>query len=235
MTAQPETDQRAGLPLGILSAGAAALALTWLTALMLGQQPAYLAPLLFLPALLAVIGLAQRHYSHGRFGAANAITLMRMAMATALLASVWVGQVTGWSVALVAGLSLALDGVDGFLARRQRLCSDFGARFDMEVDAALALILALHALKGDPVGAEILILGIMRYLFVAAMAFLPWLTRPLFPSWRRKAICVLQIATLIALQLPVMPDGAGITLARIAAIALVWSFLRDVLWLRARR
>ncbi|WP_378943336.1 CDP-alcohol phosphatidyltransferase family protein [Paracoccus sp. R86501] len=235
MTAQPETEQHASLPSGMLSSGVAAIALTWMTALVMGHQPPYLAPALFLPALLVVMRLTQRHYPHGRFGAANTITLLRMSLATALLVSVAVGPVTGWMVAGVAAVSLALDGLDGWLARRQGLTSGFGARFDMEVNAALALILALHALRGDPVGPEIMVLGVMRYLFIGAAHLLPWLAAPLYPSWRRKAICVLQIATLIALQLPVMPDGVGIILARIAAAALIWSFLRDILWLRAQR
>ena len=39
-------------------------------------------------------------------------------------------------------LLLALDGLDGWAARRQGLVSAFGARFDMEVDALLILALA---------------------------------------------------------------------------------------------
>ncbi|WP_233490490.1 CDP-alcohol phosphatidyltransferase family protein [Paracoccus sediminilitoris] len=235
MTAPPEVAPAACLPSGTVPAGLAAIVLTWLTGLMMDQDPVLLAPALFLPGLLVVMRLVQRHYPHGRFGAANTITLMRMSLAAALLAAVVTGPVTGWTVAGIAAVSLALDGVDGFLARRQGLCSDFGARFDMEVDAALALILALHALRGGPVGAEILVLGIMRYLFVGASHLLPWLAEPLYPSWRRKAICVLQIATLIALQPPVLSEDMGIILARIAAAALIWSFLRDILWLRAHR
>lgn len=235
MTAHPETGQHSGLPSGMLPAGLAAFALTWATALLLGHQQPLLAPALFLPAFAAVAWLTQRHYPHVRFGAANTITLLRVSLTVALLVSVWIGPVTGWTVAGVAAVALALDGVDGWLARRQGLTSGFGARFDMEVDAALALILALHALRGDPVGPEIMVLGVMRYLFIGTACLQPWLAAPLYPSWRRKAICVLQIATLIALQPPIIPDGVGIILARIAAAALIWSFLRDILWLRAQR
>jgi phosphatidylglycerophosphate synthase len=38
---------------------------------------------------------------------------------------------------------LALDGLDGWLARRFGLASAYGARFDMEVDGFLILVLAL--------------------------------------------------------------------------------------------
>lgn len=181
-----------------------------------------------------MLGIA-RYYPHRRFGACNAVTLTRVALGSALLASLFTGQVTGWAVAGVATLSLCLDGFDGFLARRSGLISNFGARFDMEVDAALALILALHALVGDPVGAEVMVLGLMRYLFIGAGFIWPWLTAPLFDSMPRKAICVLQIATLIVLQIPVLSEDAGIILARVTSAALLWSFGRDILWLRARR
>ena len=39
----------------------------------------------------------------------------------------------------------ALDGVDGWLARRSGIASAFGARFDMEIDALLILVLAVLA------------------------------------------------------------------------------------------
>lgn len=145
------------------------------------------------------------------------------------------GFAAGWMVAAIAAVALALDGVDGFLARRSNLCSEVGARFDMEVDAALALILALHAWQGSAVGAEVLVLGVMRYLFVGAGLILPWLLAPLPVSYRRKTVCVLQLAALIVLQLPQLPPDAAIVLARLAAAALIWSFARDVLWLRRHR
>ena len=37
----------------------------------------------------------------------------------------------------------ALDGVDGWLARRRGMSSAFGARFDMEIDALLVQVLAI--------------------------------------------------------------------------------------------
>ncbi|MFH7468205.1 CDP-alcohol phosphatidyltransferase family protein, partial [Pseudomonas syringae group genomosp. 7] len=77
-------------------------------------------------------------------------------------------------------------GVDGWLARRSGLVSRFGARFDMEVDAALALILSLHLLAGTAVGAEALVLGLARYAFVAAGLAWPWLSADLPPTDRRK-------------------------------------------------
>ena len=51
-------------------------------------------------------------------------------------------------------VALALDGVDGQVARRTGTVSALGARFDMEVDAFLVLVLSVHvAVLVDAVGA----------------------------------------------------------------------------------
>ena len=47
------------------------------------------------------------------------------------------------AILALAGLVLLLDGVDGWLARRGGWCSRFGARFDMETDALLVLLILL--------------------------------------------------------------------------------------------
>ncbi|RJE80280.1 CDP-alcohol phosphatidyltransferase family protein [Paracoccus sp. JM45] len=232
-----KTNHRRVIPSGVVPAILAGMAVSVLTgAFALHQgQSGILSGGIFLLAAGGIMRGAIQHYPHSRFGACNAVTMARMALGCALLASLVTGQVAGWAVATVAAVSLALDGIDGFLARRSGLMSDFGARFDMEVDAAFALILSLHALIGDPVGLEVLVLGLMRYLFIGAGFIWPWLTAPLCDSIWRKAICVLQIATLIILQLPFLSEGQGIIIARIASAALLWSFGRDILWLRARR
>lgn len=174
----------------------------------------------------------RRAYPHDRVGACNLVTLSRAALVAALLGAVAGGQSAGWAVAIVAGLGLALDGIDGWLARRAGLVSDFGARFDLEVDAALALVLALHVLSGTVVGAEVLVLGSLRYVFVAAGWIAPWLRGDLPFSQRRRVICVVQIAALIFLVTPLAGDDLAIWTARLASAALVWSFAVDVahLW-----
>lgn len=222
---------------GLLAAGAAGLA-------------AMLACRFLLPASagmgwgLAVLGFglvwlltgrAMRHaYPHPRIGFCNALTLVRAALACALIAPLLSGQTAGWLVAGIAGVALTLDGADGWAARRQGLASDFGARFDMEADSLLALILSLHVVAGSAVGAEGLVLGLARYVFLAAMPVWPWLTRPLPQKFRRKAICVAQMLALILLQLPVLSPDAAILLARLTAALIIWSFAVDILWLRER-
>lgn len=191
----------------------------------------------YLLAVGAIGVLMGRAYPHPRLGMCNLVTLLRAALVAALIGPLLSHDPAGYGVALIGTIALALDGVDGWLARRSGLVSDFGARFDMEVDAAFALVLALNALlaTGIGIGVELAILGSARYGFVAAGLFWPWLAAPLPPRFSRKAVCVLQIAVLLILQLPELPGFAPLWLARLAAVALIWSFARDVLWLWRRR
>ncbi|GGB25076.1 CDP-alcohol phosphatidyltransferase family protein [Allosediminivita pacifica] len=184
---------------------------------------------------LAARGMAA-DYPHRLLGACNLVTATRLAITAALAASLAgiTDDTWDWAVPALALTALALDGIDGWLARRQGLRSDFGARFDMEVDSGLAAILALSALAEGRAGAELLILGGARYAFAAAALALPWLAAPLPESLGRKTVCVLQIAALVALSIPVLPAEAARPLALAAAALLTWSFARDIRWLRGR-
>jgi len=93
--------------------------------------------------------------------------------------------------------------------------------------AALSLVL----LASGKVGVEILVLGFMRYAFVVASWVWPWLDAPLPPSFRRKLICVVQIAALIVLLSPVIGGPLAILISAGAAGLLCWSFLIDTRWL----
>lgn len=179
--------------------------------------------------------LLRGHYRHDRFGPANTVTLIRAAMACAMLGPLIAGQPGGWTVAAIASLALALDGADGWLARRSRLCSAFGARFDVEVDAAMALILALHAWQATAAGVWVLAIAALRYVFVAAAWVWPWLSAPLPPRFSRKAVCVLELAALVVLQVPILPPVLAVALVWSTLALLLWSFAVDVIWLRARR
>lgn len=217
----------------------AACALAWMA--VIGAVGLALgAPIRAQGTAMAAFGLASvlagvrigRRYPHSRLGGCNAVTLLRAALVAALLMPLTDGRAAGYGVATLAAVALALDGVDGWLARRSGLVSRFGARFDMEVDAALALVLALHVLTGTAVGSEVLVLGLIRYVFVLAAWAWPWLGGDLAESRRRKLVCVLQLSALIALQIPALPPDAAILLTRGAAMALIWSFAIDIIALR---
>lgn len=180
-------------------------------------------------------------YPHGSLGLCNVVTLARAAMAAVLCvplldpAFMARSAHTDWILMGVALFALSLDGVDGWLARRSGLSSRFGARFDMEVDSALGLILALLVLQADKAGAWVLLLGTMRYIFVAAGWFLPWLNADLPESMRRKTICVVQIGSLVVLMAPIVTQPLSAVIAAVAAALLVWSFAVDARWLSRHR
>jgi phosphatidylglycerophosphate synthase len=132
-------------------------------------------------------------------------------------------------VAALAGVALALDGVDGAVARRTGTASALGARFDMEIDAAL--ILALSVLLVRPVGAWVLGIGVMRYLFLAAGLAFPWVTAPLPPRVSRKVVAAAQGVILLVGVAGVLPPAVRLASLLAALTALTWSFGRDVRWL----
>ncbi|MEM6490567.1 MAG: CDP-alcohol phosphatidyltransferase family protein, partial [Pseudomonadota bacterium] len=135
---------------------------------------------------------------------------------------------------LGAAAILALDGVDGWIARKQDRCSAFGARYDMEVDAALMLAIGLLVSGLGDVGAWALLIGAWRYAFLALGAVAPRFARPLAPSLRRKIACAVPLFALTAVVAPIWPPGAAGLIVG-AALALVsLSFLIDITRLARR-
>lgn len=187
-------------------------------------------------AVLVLILLPARPTGEG-FGAANAVTLLRGAIAAwlaGLIGSAVPFEAAGWWLAGATVLALALDGIDGRIARSRRTADAFGARFDMEVDAFLLLVLSILAVETGRAGPWVLGIGLMRYLFIAASAVLPALRRPLPESFRRKLVCVLQgMGLAFCLMPPVDPD-VGSMAATAALILLAWSFAIDCRRLLAR-
>jgi phosphatidylglycerophosphate synthase len=201
----------------------------------LGLSDSYLlrAGALFTVVALAAMGFLQEHHPFDHFGAANLVTTARAA-----LVALTAGLIGEPAIPLVATVSLtlslivtAMDGVDGWIARRTQYGSAFGARFDMETDALLILALTLLVWRHDKAGAWVLASGLLRYAFVAAGWLLPWLTRPLFPSVRRQAVCVLQVGALILVMAPAVTPPLSSLVAAVALATLSSSFLVDTLWL----
>jgi len=170
------------------------------------------------------------------FGAANQVTLVRGVLVALLLglACEAATPAGAWLAVGTALMANALDGVDGWLARRLGLSSTFGARFDMETDALLILALALLVWQFDKAGYWVLLAGLLRYLLVAAGGLLAWLRRPLPPSRRRQTVCVLQIMTLIVCLLPLVTRPWSRIVAALGLLLLFWSFALDVVWLARR-
>jgi phosphatidylglycerophosphate synthase len=183
--------------------------------------------------MIVAASVVDAHHPFARFGAANQMTMVRAAL-VALVAGL-IGEPAIAPIAAAAtGVAVTvvmLDGADGWLARRSGIVSEFGARFDMEIDALLIMVLAILAWQHGKAGSWVLLSGLLRYAFVAAGWLAPWLARPLPPSRRRQAVCVAQIAGLCAAVSPVVTWPQSAIVAATALLALSGSFLVDIVWL----
>jgi phosphatidylglycerophosphate synthase len=165
-------------------------------------------------------------------GPANAVTYARSLLVAGVTALVASGGPAA-AVVVLATVALVLDALDGMVARRTASVSALGARFDMEVDAFL--LLALCVVLARTVGPWVLIIGLMRYAFVAAGVLLPWLTVPLPARFSRKVVAAAQGVVLVAAVSGVLPAAATVVVLSGALTSLCWSFGRDVVWLAEQR
>lgn len=184
----------------------------------------------------ALLTWGLRRSGADELGPADRVTLTRAALVggvTALTIDSFDRPVPVVTLVSLTIVALALDWVDGQVARRTGTVSDLGARFDMEVDASLLLVLGLYAAR--PVGAWVLTLGLMRYMFMAAGWVLPWMRAALPPRYWRKVVAATQGVVLVAATAGVLSRTVTVIALAVALTMLVESFGRDVLWLWQRR
>lgn len=180
--------------------------------------------------------LGRGAHPHGQFGAANRVTLIRLALVVMLAALVGeavpqpplASMPAAWLIVVAATLTALLDAVDGPLARRNGQNSEFGARFDMETDAAFTLVLCMLVLQAGQAGPWLLAAGLMRYAFIIAAHRWSWLAVTLAPNRRRQAVCVIQITTLIVCLGPIVPPWVATALAAVSVGLLAVSFTIDI-------
>ncbi|MEV6237933.1 CDP-alcohol phosphatidyltransferase family protein [Lentzea sp. NPDC051838] len=181
-------------------------------------------------ATWAFLGYGMQRHRTTSLGPADRVTLARGLMVGAVTALVADRAGQDVPVALVvtlAAVALSLDWVDGQVARRTGTSSALGARFDMEVDAFLILVLSAYV--AVQMGPWVLAIGLMRYVFVAASWRFRWMNAPLPASYARKVVAAVQGIFLVVAASGLLPFAA--VLVGLALASLVWSFGRDVLWL----
>lgn len=195
----------------------------------------------FVTAAVAIIGgaiiwsgLRAVFYPHDRLGLCNIVTITRGAgiavlaglvvTPSAMVSLPWMG----WLLVAVASLTLVLDGVDGWAARRSGLGSRFGARLDVETDVAFAIVLALLAWQGDKVGVWFLGLGLLRPAYLLAGSVWPALHAPLPPAMWRKSMAALQMSVQVALLAPIVVPPVSIWMGAALLGAMLASFTIDV-------
>ncbi|HET9872286.1 MAG TPA: CDP-alcohol phosphatidyltransferase family protein [Propionibacteriaceae bacterium] len=165
-------------------------------------------------------------------GPADRVTLVRATLVggvAALTVDSFTRPAAVAAMVVMATVALVLDGLDGWVARRTGTASTLGARFDMEVDAFLILILSVYV--AHVLGAWVLAAGAARYLFVAAGWLLPWMRRPLPARYWRKPVAAVQGIVLTAAVADILPDTVIVAAVLVALGLLAESFGRDVWWL----
>jgi phosphatidylglycerophosphate synthase len=177
-------------------------------------------------------------HRHGRcsLGPADHVTLTRAMLigcVTALVADTVRAPAPIALLVTITAVALILDAVDGQVARRTGTVSSLGARFDMEVDAFLILVLSVFVAAS--LGPWVLVIGAMRYAFGLASRPLPWLNSDLPPRMSRKTVAALQGIILMVVAAGVLPRPVGAVATGLSLAALVWSFGRDIRWLHRHR
>jgi phosphatidylglycerophosphate synthase len=198
--------------------------------------PAWLAGTATAAGMTVLLGVASSRAKLIGLGAANRVTLLRATLVggiAALAAELLAGAPHPAAVVTLAVPALLLDAVDGWVARRTGSASEFGARFDMEVDAFLILVLSCAVVRS--VGAWVLLIGAGRYLFLAAGGRWAWLRAPLPARYWRKPVAALQGIVLTAAVAGVLPVRVVEAALVAALVLLAESFGRDVWWLHRNR
>jgi phosphatidylglycerophosphate synthase len=220
-----------------------------------GPVPGLLALLVLLVALAATVGLGAPGWVAGlavgtggavalaaglarrpeyRLGPADAVTLTRAVLVAGVAAlsadGVASGSARGGTLVTLAATALVLDAVDGVVARRSGTASELGARFDMEVDALLILVLSGYV--AGTTGWWVLAIGAARYVFVAATWVLPWLRAPLPARFWSKAVAALAGVALTVAAAHVLPRAANVLVLLVVLALLAESFGHQVrrLW-----
>jgi phosphatidylglycerophosphate synthase len=222
-------------PVRTLAAGAGGqVVLLAVLAATAGLTPAALVVGLGYAALgFAALTAAARRSGVTALGPADLVTLSRSVLVGGVTALVVDGAAPTALVVTIASVALALDAVDGRVARLTRTVSPFGARFDMEVDAFLILVLSVFVAR--ELGPWVLAIGLMRYAFVAAGRALRWLRAELPPSLVRKTVAAEQGIVLAVASSGLLAGTVAVAVVGFALATLTWSFCHDIGWLHRNR
>jgi phosphatidylglycerophosphate synthase len=160
-----------------VAAGAQIVALAMLSATVGLGVVGWTAGLVHAGGLWLLLSAAVRRHGVRSLGPAGAVTCARGVLVGAVAALVAGGlahpPAPAGLLVVIATVALVLDAVDGRVARRTGTSTPLGARFDMELDAWLILVLTVHV--AGILGWWVLGIGAMRYAFVVVAALVGWM------------------------------------------------------------
>jgi phosphatidylglycerophosphate synthase len=218
------------------------LAACWpmvLGATLVGWQLSWLSASTATFCFLVLGTLVARHCRARTFRVADVVTLVR-GLGVCFLAGLALQALAGGltkrallTMIIIGTMCLLLDGVDGWVARARSEASAFGARFDVETDAAMLAVLSVTVAALGIAGWWVLAIGAMRYGYVATSLFVPALRTPLPYRYSGKVIAVIQAVALLAalsVGLTHVEPWMSTTFLLAALAALCWSFGSSVIW-----
>ena len=203
--------------LGVVSAMAGLGVAGWITGLATGS------------AATALLATARMRSDQPAIHPADWVTLTRMLLIAAvagLVADSFDRPVSITALVTLSSVALALDAVDGQVARRTGTATPLGARIDGEVDAFLILLLSI-AVSQD-YGSWVLVIGAARYALLLASWLVPWLAAPLPPRYWRKVVAATE-GIVLTVAVSAVPDRrTGMIAVAVALLLLAESFGRDI-------
>jgi len=178
-----------------------------------------------LPSAAAAVAMLRRRPRTST--RADRVTLTRAVLASgcaAVAAIALVGDVPvrSWWFLALALTTLLLDAADGAVARRTGTATSAGARLDMELDAGFLVVLSVAV--STLLGPWVLLVGAMRYLYLAASYARPVLRTPLPRSQFRRIVAGAQGLALVAALAPAVPLGLAGPGVLLALLLLLVSF-----------
>jgi phosphatidylglycerophosphate synthase len=206
--------------LGVVSATAGLGVAGWITGLATGS------------AATALLVTARMRSDQPTIHPADWVTLTRavlIAGVAGLVADSFGRPVATTALVTLSAIALALDAVDGQVARRTGTATPLGARIDGEVDAFLILLLSIVVSRDY--GSWVLAIGAARYALLVAGWLIPWLAAPLPPRYWGKVVAAVQGIVLTVAASGLVDRRTGMIAVAVALLLLAESFGRNVIWL----
>lgn len=182
-------------------------------------------PYLYVLASIGFAGLFIQKYQQDRsirflFQPANVVTTCRLL--GLLFLSAYFQQIPPLAIGLLSLAILLLDGLDGYLARRQNTSSVFGEYLDMETDAFYVLCLSVVLYQVEYFGAWILAVGLLRYAYFLLLRKVKPPEQKEARAFRARLIAVVLMATMAACF--ILPSSIHQMAMYIAAGLVFYSF-----------
>ncbi len=201
--------------LGVVSATAGLGAVGWIAGLVTGSAAA------------ALLVTARMRSDQPAILPADWVTLTRtllIAGVAGLVADSFGRPVSITALVTLSSVALALDAIDGQVARWTGTATPLGARIDGEADAFLILVLSIFV--SHDYGSWVLAIGAARYALLLAGWLIPWLRTPLPPRFWRKVVAAVQGIVLTVAASGVPSRLVGMIAVAVALLLLAESFGR---------